>query len=103
MSLLTLISGILILTGALFTLIGAIGLLRMPDFYTRLHPVGVKDALGLPLILLGIACHTGLTVTTFKLAIIFLFLMFTGPTACHALARAATLEKHPVKKKGKSS
>lgn len=75
--------------GVLFTLIGAIGLLRLPDFYTRLHAAGVIDTLGPALILIGLMLRTGWTLTSIKLLLILLFLWFTGIVATHALARAA--------------
>ncbi|MBL0319945.1 MAG: monovalent cation/H(+) antiporter subunit G [Alphaproteobacteria bacterium] len=84
------ISGyILLIAGALLMLTGSVGLLRMPDFYTRLHPVGVSDSLGAPLMILGTACFVGTTAATIKLVMLALFMFITGPTACHALAKAA--------------
>ena len=75
--------------GGLFSLIGGIGLLRMPDFYTRTHAASLTDTLGATLILLGLAIHNGIDLVTVKLAIIFLFLFLTSPTAAHALVKAA--------------
>ena len=80
---------VLVGSGALLGVIGAIGLLRFPDFYTRLHAAGVTDTLCAALFLGGLALQFGLTLATAKLAMIFAFLMFTSPTASHALARAA--------------
>ncbi len=71
----------------LFT--GAVGLHRMPDFFTRLHPAGVSDGPGLMLILLGIACLVEPGVVTLKLILLGVFTLVTGATACHALAHAA--------------
>lgn len=75
--------------GALALLIGGIGINRMPDFYTRLHPAGITDTLGAGLVLLGLGLQAGLTLVAVKLLLIFLFLMLTSPTASHATARAA--------------
>ncbi len=75
--------------GGIVGIIGGIGMLRFPDFFTRQHASGVTDTLGAFLILLGLALQAGLTLATFKLALIFLFLFFTSPTASHALASAA--------------
>lgn len=80
-----------ILAGAFFVLTGALGILRMPDFFSRLHPAGVTDSLGIPFVLIGLMLHAGLTLVSGKLLLLMLFLLLTSPTACHALARAAFL------------
>jgi multicomponent Na+:H+ antiporter subunit G len=84
-----LLSGISLLAGACFLIVGGIGLVRMPDFYTRIHPAGITDTLGTGLILLGLAFQAGLTLVTVKLILILLFLWTTSPTGTHALAQAA--------------
>lgn len=83
------LSWILLLGGALFLLISAIGVLRFPDFYTRLHAVSVCDTLGAGLVLVGLMLQGGFSLVTVKLLLIFYFMMFSGPTAVHALAEAA--------------
>jgi len=75
--------------GAAFCVIGGIGLLRMPDFYTRSHAASITDTLGATLILLGLAIHSGPNLVTVKLGFVFLFLLLTSPTAAHALVKAA--------------
>ncbi len=87
--LIDLLSGLALLGGVLFALIGGVGLLRLPDFYTRLHAAGVTDTLGVGLILLGLMLQAGWTLVTVKLLLILLLLWFTGPIAAHALVRAA--------------
>lgn len=79
----------LILTGGAFGIIGGIGILRMPDFFTRIHAAGMAETMCAPPILLGLALQADGVVTLAKLFAIFLFLMFTSPTASHALAKAA--------------
>ena len=86
---LDLLSWVCLLAGAAFLLIGAIGVLRFPDFYTRLHAVSVCDTLGAGLVLVGLMLQGGLSLVTVKLLLMFSFMMFTGPTAVHALAQAA--------------
>jgi len=76
-------------TGGIFLIIGAIGLLRLPDFWSRLHGAGIIDTLGAELVLVGMMFQAGLTQTTIKLALIGIFVFFTSPTATHALANAA--------------
>ena len=78
-----------LLGGSAFSVIGGLGLLRMPDFYTRTHAASLTDTMGATLILLGLGLYNGLDLVTVKLVIIFLFLYLTGPTAGHALVKAA--------------
>lgn len=76
-------------SGAFFLIVGGIGLLRLPDMFTRLHAAGVADTMGAGLILIGLMLHSGFTQATVKLILILVFLVLTGPTATHALAKAA--------------
>lgn len=78
-----------LLAGAFFCIVGTVGLVRMPDFYTRMHGASVTDTLGAGLILAGLILQAGLTLVAAKLVVIGLLLFFTSPTASHALARAA--------------
>jgi multicomponent Na+:H+ antiporter subunit G len=87
-------TGTLIIAGAAFVVIGAIGLIRMPDFYSRTHASGMIDSLGAGLILLGLMLQTGLSLITLKLFLIGLFIFFTSPTATHAVAHAAFVAGH---------
>ncbi|SDZ80497.1 monovalent cation/H(+) antiporter subunit G [Microbulbifer marinus] len=84
-----LLSGCALALGCFFMLSGAVGLLRFPDFYTRMHAAGVTDTLATFLILGGLMLLAGWSLALFKLGLILLFLFFTGPVASHALARAA--------------
>jgi multicomponent Na+:H+ antiporter subunit G len=81
----------LILGGGAFVVIGAVGLIRMPDLFTRLHAASVGDTFGAGLMLLGMMVMAGLSLVTLKLLFLLLFLWFAGPVATHALARAALL------------
>ncbi|MBI2316580.1 MAG: monovalent cation/H(+) antiporter subunit G [Betaproteobacteria bacterium] len=78
-----------LLAGGAFCAIGALGLVRMPDFYTRMHAAGVTDTLGAGLMLFGMMLQAGLSLVTVKLIMIGLLIFFTSPSATHALARAA--------------
>ena len=82
-------SGILLLIGALAMLVGGIGILRMPDLFTRLHAVGITDTLGAGAILLGLAFIAGWGLLLAKLLLILAVLLLLNPTASHALGRAA--------------
>jgi multicomponent Na+:H+ antiporter subunit G len=75
--------------GGLFCVVGAIGMLRMPDFYTRLHAASVIETLGGGLILFGLLLQAGFTLVSVKLVIVGLLVFFASPTATHALAKAA--------------
>ena len=82
-------SGILLLIGALAMLVGGIGILRMPDLFTRLHAVGITDTLGAAAILLGLAFIAGWGLLLVKLLLILAVLLLLIPTASHALGREA--------------
>lgn len=86
---LELVSWACLLAGGVFCVIGAVGLLRMPDFYTRMHAASVIETLGAGLILLGLCLQAGWTLITVKLLMLGLLILFASPTATHALARAA--------------
>src|SRR5690606_8370439 len=89
------IAGFLMLLGALFSLIAAIGILRLPDLYTRMHAASKAGTLGSGLMLFAIA------VVAFDAAVIlralagFAFLLLTGPVSAHLLARAAFFSGFP--------
>ena len=83
------LSWILILSGGAFTLIGAIGTLRFPDFWSRLHAASVSESAGMILLVLGMCLQAGFTLITVKLLLIGAFIFITGPTSTHAVASAA--------------
>lgn len=83
------VSGLLLLAGGVFGVIGGIGVVRFPDFYTRMHAAGITDSICALLIVAGLVLQSGFSLLTVKLLLIFLFLVFTAPTAGHALTRAA--------------
>jgi multicomponent Na+:H+ antiporter subunit G len=84
-----LLSWACLIAGGGFCIVGALGLLRMPDFYTRVHAASVVDTLGAGFILLGLLLQAGLTLVGAKLVMLGLLLLFASPTATHALVRAA--------------
>jgi multicomponent Na+:H+ antiporter subunit G len=87
--LLDVISWLLILAGSFFTVVGAVGLVRMPDVYTRMHAASVTDTLGAGLLFAGLMVQTGLGLVTLKLLFILVLFFLMGPVATHALAQAA--------------
>ena len=78
-----------LLGGGFFVLAGGIGVVRLPDIYTRAHAAGLTDTLGAMLVLIGLMFQGGFTLVTVKLALILLFLLFTSPTSSHALVHTA--------------
>ncbi|WP_300541413.1 monovalent cation/H(+) antiporter subunit G [Maricaulis sp.] len=80
--------------GLVFVLAGAIGVIRLPDFYTRMHSAGVTDTLGAELIVLGLVLQAHDWQTVAKLALVGLLLFLTSPTATHAIANAAHRAGH---------
>lgn len=102
--LVNLLSWACLVAGAVFSVIGTIGLIRMPDFYTRVHAASVTDTVGAGLLLTGLMLQAGFTLVTVKLIIIGLLILFTSPTATHALCRAAlTRGLKPVLADGEDS
>ncbi len=77
------------LIGGFFLITGGVGLIRFPDFYTRMHAAGVTDTLGAALLLLGMVLQSGDVLTAIKLIMIGFFIFLTTPTATYAIANAA--------------
>ncbi len=89
MDILQLFSAVLLGLGAVLGVVGAIGILRFPDFYTRMHAAGITDTLCTGFFIGGLMLQFGMTLATVKLLLIFMFMLFTCPTSTHALAKAA--------------
>jgi len=85
------VSWVLLAVGGACVLIGGIGGLRLPNFYTRIHAASLTDTMATLLIFVGMMLQSGLSLATLKLFAIMLFLLLTGPTATYALANAALL------------
>ncbi len=85
----TVLAALLVSTGFFFIVSGAIGILRLPDFYTRLHAMGKCDTLGVALTVLGLALLEGATLNGLKILLVIFFVGLANPTATHALGRAA--------------
>ncbi len=94
MSWLDIIATTLIAFGLFFFLGGAIGILRFPDFYSRLHPAGKLDTMGQFAAMLGMAIYLlndlslGSVLTALKIVLIVVFVFITSPTATHAIVDA---------------
>lgn len=89
MTVLEVVGGLFMVAGGLFGVVGAIGVLRFPDFFTRMHAAGITDTLCAALVLTGLMLQGSSWQTVVKLILVLAFLLFTTPTATHALARSA--------------
>jgi multicomponent Na+:H+ antiporter subunit G len=78
-----------LIAGSFFSIVGGIGIIRLPEFFSRLHGGGVTDTMGAGLILVGLMLQGGFSLVTVKLLMILFFLLVTSPASCHALARSA--------------
>ncbi|MCL2437238.1 MAG: monovalent cation/H(+) antiporter subunit G [Clostridiales bacterium] len=83
------IAVVLLLLGFFLIATAVIGVLRFPDFYSRLHAASKVDSLGVALTLTGLAVYNGLSLVSVKLMLIVLFVLLTNPLAAHLLAKAA--------------
>ena len=88
-SILDIVSWIMLVSGALLAIIGGIGMLRLPEFYTRMHAASITDTGGTILILGGLLLQAPDMPVAVRLVLVLVFLLFTSPTATHALAKAA--------------
>ena len=82
-------SWIFILLGSLLILVGSIGLIRLPDFWSRLHGASITDTGGVLFLLIGMMIQAGSIWIFLKLVAIGIFLFVSSPTASHAIANAA--------------
>ena len=89
MSLVDGVSMLLLTLGGFFCVVGAVGLIRMPSFFSRMHAASVIETLGAGLVIAGLMVKAGLTLAALKLAILGLLIFFASPTATHAIAKAA--------------
>ena len=83
------LSGICIATGIVALITGSLGLIRLPDLFSRTHAVGMMDTAGVGFIILGLLIHEGFTLVSVKLVLVGIFLFFTSPIATHAVAQVA--------------
>lgn len=76
--------------GVFFFAVGILGLLRLPDVFSRMHATAKSDTLGAGLILVALIVHFGVQTVTLEIAAILLFVVITTPAATHLIARAAS-------------
>ena len=86
---LPIIGDIFLVAGALGVLVGSLGVLRFPDFFSRIHATGITETVGIGFIIAGLMIEAGISLVSLKLLIILLLVLFTSPTSSQALAKAA--------------
>ena len=90
------IAALLMGLGLIFLVGSMIGMLRLPDFYSRVHASGNSETLGTMLVFLGLAVYNGVSITSAKLLIILMFIFVGNPIGSHILAKSAYKTGHPV-------
>jgi multicomponent Na+:H+ antiporter subunit G len=90
------IVALLLVLGALFMLLAAVGLVRLPDLYLRMSATSKAATLGASLVLLGAAVHFGTAAVAGRAVVIVVFLFLTAPVAAHAIGRAGYRRKSPL-------
>jgi len=89
----TVLSGILIFSGIFLCFTSVLGILRLPDVYTRIHAAGISDTYGIGLVIGGLILQTGFSLISIKLIFIILLMWYTSPLSSHSLLKAAYQSK----------
>ena len=87
---------VLAAAGVFFSLVAAVGVLRLPDVYARAHATSKSDTMGTGLALAAVALVLDSGVARFKLALLVVFVLLTNPVAAHAISRAAQVQGIPA-------
>lgn len=82
------LTSLMLLSGAGFMLVAALGVLRMPDLLTRMHATTKAGVFGASLMMIGVAFHFGSGPVIAKAFAVVVFLILTAPVAAHAIGRA---------------
>ena len=82
----------LMMVGSSFVIIGALGLVRMPEVFTRMHAAGIIDTVGTGFLILGMCLQAGASLVTLKLLFLLVLFFFGSPIVTHALAQACLHE-----------
>ena len=91
-----LIAGILMLAGALFAMLAAVGVLRLPDVFTRMQSSTKASTLGIGCLLVGLVVLHPTTAFVIRAGSIAAFIMLTAPVSAHVIARAAARTGAPL-------
>ena len=85
----SIVSIVFVVAGIFFMLVGSVGIVRLPDFFSRTHAVSKSDTLGMLLAIIGLIVFEGFTLSSLKLALVVIFIALANPIGTHALGRAA--------------
>lgn len=94
------IASILVIMGLFFYVVGAIGLIRMPDVFCRMHATTKADTLGAGLVFIGLVVWQGFTFVSLNILVVLFFIWLTMPTAAHAIAKSEYYNEHRDKLEG---
>lgn len=78
-----------LVAGLFFFVVGVVGLVRMPDVFTRMHATTKCDTMGAGLIFVGLIIWQGFSFISLNILLILIFIWLTNPTAAHAIAKSA--------------
>ena len=87
--------------GCFFILSGIIGLIKLPEVFSRIHAAGLIDTLGTGFVILALIIYSGFSLVSLKLFLIPLFILFTSPISSHAISLFAYESGHKPKAKNK--
>lgn len=90
------LASLFMLGGAIFFIGSAIGMLRLPDFYSRIHASGNSETMGCTLSFIGLMIYEGMTLTMVKMAFVFIIVFMANPIGSHILSKAAYKSGHPI-------
>ena len=93
------ISALLLITGFLLMIVSAVGVLRLPDFFSRLHASSVGETLGIVLAGLGFIVYEGLSLTSVKILLIIIAVFLVNPVGTHLIGKAALQSDQKLQKK----
>lgn len=89
-------AALFIIGGLIFFIGSGIGMLRLPDFYSRIHASGNSETLGCMLTFIGLMIYEGATLTSLKIAFVFLLVFMANPIGSHILSKSAYKSGHPI-------
>jgi multicomponent Na+:H+ antiporter subunit G len=95
-----LLSMLFVIAGMVFIFAGSVGVVRLPDFYSRTHAISKSDTLGVMLMIVGLIVHEGLTLNSLKLGLIVFLVALANPIGSHALGHAAYIMGLKPRRKG---
>ncbi|MDX5462157.1 MULTISPECIES: monovalent cation/H(+) antiporter subunit G [unclassified Wolbachia] len=94
------IGSVLIFLGICLVIISSVGVIRFPDFYTRLHAAGITDSSGATLLLIGFTLQNEFSINTVKIILLILIIWVTSSTNSYILARTYYKVKKKTVKEG---